>query len=323
METHRKLTTICLFLGIGIQLQLFYVCEARWTSKSWNFWIKDRGYDGHCTYPGYKPGGVLPKIKPIVSPVAKADKDAISELLGIAEKGTAAASQMASIAEAFAKEAGKTAPKVAAALGVFGVALGIITDLTKPSAQDILDNANAAIRKLTNEVNKRFQQMEGYTDKRVLDIGRELVKSDFQTLYNLWKNCIKESSKAQADDCQQDAIRYIEASQPKFMKLRSLMNAYDPKKWERATRPNHYEVKGIETRLTIFRDYATLHLMALQALINTLKDDKSAVGKLSYKRYLKDMQKSLLLYHRYAYWAYRWIHVRHYDENVDSSKWWK
>ena len=70
----------CSFLVVAVVLCCLTGGEAK---TLWRlFWFK-RSTSSECTYSGYKPGGGIPDIKPIQSPVAKAQKNALAFLAGL------------------------------------------------------------------------------------------------------------------------------------------------------------------------------------------------------------------------------------------------
>ena len=296
-------------LAIVIQFHLFEVSEG-----GYYFYIRHDSTTGYCTYKGYVPGGVLPNIKPIASPVAKAQKDALTQILSFGAKGSAVAMHSTNAAKAFLNVFAKTAPKIASSLGVFGAALGVLTEFTKPTAQDLLNEVNKALKKLTDEVNHRLTQMKDYVDTQVIKVEKNLMDSEYKRLFLLWKKCLEEHKKSEADEAQRDANRFIGASQPKFMTLSDKISVYDPDNWQQGG-PSHHDVKRIEAGLLGFRDFATLHLMVLKGLVDTYAEGKDADSVVYYHRYLGELKTAGMLYYKYANWAYKWILVRQVKEN--------
>ena len=66
------------------------------------------------------------------------------------------------------------------ALGVFGAAFGEVNSMLEPGPQDILNSVNTAIEKLTDEMNTKLEQMEGYVDTRVINSARDMVQNHYK-----------------------------------------------------------------------------------------------------------------------------------------------
>ena len=80
--------------------------------------------------------------------------------------------------------------------------------------------------------------------------------------------------------------------------------------------PSKTVVKKLEASLGIFREYATHHLLVLQTLLNRYEEDNSSCGTFEYRKYTQILGSSAVKYERYALWAYKWISIRQYAENV-------
>ena len=260
-------------------------------------WMQETGV---CTYTGYKPGGGKPNIQPITAPEANMGAKVVSQVAGLGSRGTILAMHATKLTEAFKKGGAtflKIAPKLAPALGVFGAALGFVGALTSPTPQDILDEANKAIKELTDAVNDRLDKMKGYVDFKVIEMEKDLINREYRVMSNLFHNCIKEHTEEEVNRCMRDAERMASATSPKFMILDSKMKTYNSISHNRQyfeantdKAPSYYDVKRLEAGIISFKDYANLHLLMLSTLVNTYNatNDNSTNGMKFYKRYLND-----------------------------------
>ena len=227
--------------------------------------------------------------------------NALAKIVGLGSKSTALAMHSSNLLKSFAKGGKaflKLAPKLAPALGVFGVALGFVADFTKPSPQDILNQANKAIAKLTTEVNDRLVKMEGYVDFRVINLEKDLVNREYRSLFNLFGSCINEATKDKVNECMRDAVKKAASDSPKYMILDTKMGVYTNYKHDRgyydkypSKAPSYYDVKRLEAGIISFRDYANLHLLMIATLLNTYKSDASLPNAAHYVRYYTGQQK--------------------------------
>ena len=78
------------------------------------------------------------------------------------------------------KTLAKIAPKLGAAVGIFSIGLGIVQAFLDPTPQDILDKANEAIAKLTDEVNDRLDEMKGYVDQKTINLEKDLIGREYK-----------------------------------------------------------------------------------------------------------------------------------------------
>ena len=257
------------------------------TSFGGNFFYinKDFHSKGVCSYKGYMPGGGTPNISPIKPPTATMPANALAKIAGLGSKGASLAMHSSNLMKAFGKGSAlflKIAPKLGPALGVFGAALGFVSALTSPTPQDILNQANKAIAKLTAEVNDRLVKMEGYVDYKVIQLEKDLVNREYRSLFNLFGNCVKEATKNQVNECMRDAETKASSDAPKYTILDTKMGAYTDSTEFRSyydsnpsKAPSFYDVKRIEAGIISFRDFATLHLLMISTLLDTYKSDAS------------------------------------------------
>ncbi|XP_066919590.1 uncharacterized protein [Clytia hemisphaerica] len=163
----------------------------------------------------------------------------------------------------------------------------IFAGFTKPSerrkTQDILDKANEAIEKLTDEVNHRLDEMKGYVDQKTINLEKDLAGREYKSLFKMWGNCLKETTKEKVDECQEDATKDIMAARPKFALFSSKVYANQ--------KLSTYDVKRLEAALVTFRDYVVLCLASLSALTATYADSPS--HKLVFSRYAKDLNNEI------------------------------
>ena len=215
----------------GLQLMILSTAFLLGSDGAYFYIGKGFSEKGVCKYTGYKPGGGVPNIKPITAPEAKMPANALALITGLGSKSAALATSTSDLMQAFNKGTKlffKIAPKLGAALGVFGAALDLVNAFASPTSQDILDQANKAIAKLTAEVNKRLVQMEGYADAKVINIEKDLINREYRTLFNYFAGCVKETTKAKVDQCMIEAEKLTNAASPKFMILDTMMNSYKP-----------------------------------------------------------------------------------------------
>ncbi|MEO0685233.1 MAG: hypothetical protein AAFY76_09360 [Cyanobacteria bacterium J06649_11] len=242
-----------------------------------------------CTFKGYVPGGNVVTVKRITAPSAKLEKGIFGGLAGNMGKASAAVQHSTMLLKGFGKLA-EIAPKLGPAMGLFGVAFSTFSAFTKPTAQDILDKVNDAIGKLTTEMNNRLDEMQGYVEQKTMNLEKDLVSREYKSLFHLWINCLKEVTKEEVNECQEDAAKTIMAARPKFAIFSDKVQANEM--------PSVYDIKRIETSLVVFRDYVLLNLACLSALIATLKDEPSQHAK--YERYAKDLNADIEWCAKYA-----------------------
>ncbi|XP_065061662.1 uncharacterized protein LOC135688668 [Rhopilema esculentum] len=297
---------------------------------SYFYIYKDFQSKGVCSYKGYMPGGGKPNISPIKPPTATMPANALAKIAGLGSKSAALAMHSSNLMKALGKGSAlflKIAPKLGPALGVFGAALGFVTAFTSPTPQDILNQANKAIAKLTAEVNDRLVKMEGYVDYKVIKLEKDLVNREYRSLFNLFGNCAKEATKDQVNECMRDAEMKAASDAPKYMILDTKMGAYtDSTKFRSyydsnpSKAPSYYDVKRIEAGIISFRDYATLHLLMISTLLDTYKSDATLPNAAYYvTRYTREQASAAAKYAGYADWAYKWILSRNFGENRSNQ----
>ena len=203
------------------------------------------------------------------------------------------------------KQLSSIAPKLGNAVGLFGIGLGIVQAFVDPSPQDVLDKANEAIAKLTNEMNDRLDEMKGYVDDRTLNLEKDLIDREYKSLFKLWGNCLKEVRKAQVDECQEDATKDIVAARPKFAVFsdRVINNQV----------LSVYEVKRLEANLITFRDYVALSLASLSAITATYANNY--YKRLEFQRYATDLNNEIEFAKNYVRNAVAMIKRMHTDGN--------
>ena len=268
----------CIFVAI------FLSCLHQTQCRTFHIW-SNAHRQGACTYKGYIPGGGKPNIKAIETPQAKLPKSVLGSAAGITSMAAAGLGEVAGAIDSLRIGGNfllKIAPKLAPALGAFGFVFGFIADLSKPSPQDIIDQTNKAIAKLTKEVNDRLEKMKGYVDHRVITLERDLINREYKVLFNLFAGCIKEATKNNVNRCMRNAERTTAASAPKFMILASKMGIYSENHKSRAyydkypsKAPSYYNIKRMEAGILSFRDYANIHLLMISTLLETYKSDPS------------------------------------------------
>ncbi|XP_032238018.2 uncharacterized protein LOC5512710 [Nematostella vectensis] len=268
---------------------------------------------GTCKYEGYKPGGGIPNIKPIQSPVCKGFTNTLGFVSGIIGKTAGAGralSQVATLVEATAK-VGKV---LSAGFGVFAVAFNIISSFSKPTPNEILKRVDKAFEKLTEDMNNRLKGMEGYVDGKIIQLEQRTVKNEFASLQRYLENCVHETTEPSVRRCQLNSVRDIDAAWPKFEKLKNQFN-------NNSKEISMNDIKRLEAALIPFRDFASLHLFALQLLINSYKSDPDTKEKNDrLKLYMSTLNKRGILYSKYARWAYERIYYEQVGKHYYGSR---
>jgi len=236
----------------------------------------------HCTFKGYAPGGNKVTVQRIIAPTAKIEKGILSGLAGNMAKASSGTQHATMLLKGFGKLA-NIAPKLGPALGLFGVGFSMVKSFTDPSPQDILDEVNKAVGKLTEEMNNRLDEMKAYVGKKVIDLEKDLISREYKALFRFWSNCLKEVTKEEADECQEDAAKKIMGARPKFALFSDVVQA--------DKMPSTDDVKRIEASLGTFRDYVLLNLLCLSTLTATYKEDTSK--KDYYERYAKELNADI------------------------------
>lgn len=290
-----------------------------------------------CHFKGYAPGGVLPKLTRISrvkpSKFQETVLDNVLEYFGNAVEIPKATLDVIGTA----KNVLKAAPVMSAALGVVAASMEL-SNSPQPSPNDILNKAHQSINLLTEEVNERLDQMKDYVDATASRIEKDIMTKNYRTLADRWFGCGRIAPGRNSDDCQMTAEELISSERFKFQQLqpkfdqkdRNGKQLYDPNfgyrkaaTWQwieeytgRYVWPlSHAEVRRIEAGLIPFRDYATLHLLVMKTLAMTYKEDGKKSCK-SYKFYEEKIQRKADYYSRYARWAYEWIYIRQFEENM-------
>ena len=148
--------------------------------------------------------------------------------------------------------------------------------------------------------------MKGYVDYKILLLEKELINREYKTLFNLWGNCIGEPRADLVRECQNDALRQLRASSPKFM-----LKADQKNVWSTSNHPPVNDVKRVEVGLLSFRDYAVLDLMQLETICDTYKDDNTVLGKKYYIKFLNELVTDSRKFIDYANFGYKWIKDLH------------
>jgi len=192
--------------------------------------------------------------------------------------------------------------------------------------------------------------MQDYVDARDFNIEKSIMKNHYHEIFDRWFGCVQEITIDEVNDCQRRAVEAMRTKRFHFQKHHDLFAAkiedyhsYDQKPkynpnfdyrkstgwWQwmeekcNQDRPKfpftnfycltHYQVKQLEIGIIPFRDYASLYLLALEALVASYKQhiekDKIACGY--YKRYLQDLVDYGKDFTDYAEWAYQWTYIRY------------
>lgn len=290
-----------------------------------------------CKFRGYKPGGILPGITAISAvPPAKFESSVLDDVFTYFNKGGATTAATLAVIDS-AGVVLKGSPQVAATLGIIAVGVGFASDT--PSPDDILERAFKSVELLTEEVNIRMSQLQDYSDVKDLQLEKTIMSRNYKELFDKWSKCAKHRPGRDPNQCQTQAEGDIESAryhfqpvQSEFDEKRNGKQKYDPHfyyryvatwQWMEEMKGSglfwaltYEQVKKLEIGLIPFRDYATLHLIALEALANSYKDKVGDLACKSYKHTLSLIVEKSDYYVRYVKWAYEWIYIRQYEENM-------
>ncbi|XP_031561476.1 uncharacterized protein LOC116297393 [Actinia tenebrosa] len=211
---------------------------------------------------------------------------------------------------------------------------------SSPSPTDVLDKAFKSVELLTEEVNERMSQLQDYIDVQTLQLERLIMTRNYKELFDKWSRCANHRPGRDPNQCQEDAEEDIVSARFHFQPLQELLEEkqssgkqkYDPHfyfryiatwQWMKEYEgkgyfwaPTYDEVKKLEIGLIPFRDYATLHLVALEALANSYKDKVGDESCEIYKHTLALIAQNSDYYVRFVKWAFEWIYIRQYEENM-------
>jgi len=162
----------------------------------------------------------------------------------------------------------------------------------KPKLGDVMKSVNTAIQDLTDSMNQRLSQMEGYCDTQIINLQKKLIHNNYRASFTLWSNCIKEYNAEEANKCQMDAIKSLVAQRPKFAPSDSTVMAGKPL--------SSMDRRTVEASLILFRDYANLVIMELTPLINKFCPEKNDRSQHNCKRFSKDMIDEVNFFIKYA-----------------------
>lgn len=302
-----------------------------------------RGFSSQCSYKGYAPGAINKVQRSKAVKPAQFETSILQQTLAHMNAGGGVSAAAIGVVDAIG-DGLSVSPQMTAALGVMAIGIGFLQE--SPSPQDILDRAHESVDMLSKEVNDMMDQMQDYADAKTLDLERNLMKANYRKLFDRWFGCAKEATIVMVNDCQRRAVEALRINRYQFQPLHSKFEekTYDYRNREKlAYSPNfayrasagtwqwmekecgsrmecltHDEVKRIEIGIIPFRDYATLHLLALKTLTTSyaaqpINNEKVACR--NYKRFLKETATKADMYARYAKWAYEWDYIRQYEEN--------
>jgi len=258
-----------------------------------------------CNYEGYAPGGKVKEVGQIKAPIAELAKGGLSAALGGLVEASHVSSATANAVGEFVEKYAKVAPKLGASLGLFGAAFGFLDSVGKPSISDVMKSVNTAIQDLTDEMNEKLDQMMGYVDTRVINSERDTLQKQYRASFEFWKNCIREFTPAEADECQMDAAKLLVSS-------RALYTTSPDKVLAKKTLSS-YERRQLEANLVLFRDYANLVILELTPLIahhceNSKTDARS---RALCQRFSQDLHNEVNMYIKYVDNAVKLIQRSH------------
>ena len=286
---------------------------------------------GTCSFRGYGPAGTdVIDITEIDSPTVKLHQEVMhsltsyfkrtGEVSNLVMHGHKALEITTWIAQA--------APKLGPVLGVTGVAFGFLASLTQPTPSDILRAAQAAIDALAQEVDRKMENMQEYVDNSVLKLEKKLVTEDFVILTNVLASCIDRlfyNTKSEINNCMVNAYKETKESEDKFLISRSLLNNWADENNEEE--PSKEELRGLEIRFILFREYATHSVKLLKTISETFceepKDPEEPSKKESRVQKCTDFSQEMLnkvdLYEQYAKDSAKVIKAMHAKGSCSES----
>ncbi|KAK3742032.1 hypothetical protein QZH41_006968 [Actinostola sp. cb2023] len=292
-----------------------------------------------CTFPGYVPGGAIPEMSAIHIEPKKFEETVMDKVLVVFSDKTGTADKTIERALA-ASKLFEEAPFVGTALAIISGAMEFVSD--EPDPNEILEKAQQSVLLLQNEINVRLDQMRDYVDVKDLESERRDMTNTYKELFDKWSKCARKPTKEDADRCQRTAEEDISSARFHFQQKQTMFDQknyrngkrmYDPNftyryvaTWQWMKKyagshvwaPTHYDVKLLESGLIGFRDYASLHLLSLATLAATYKDERgqSQEDCNYFQHYMEKMEKKADYYVEYVKWAYEWIYIRQYEENM-------
>ena len=287
-------------------------------------WTEDKR-EGECEAV-YKAGGGEVNISPIPPTTIAAPTSTLAKVATLAAGSANLGMHSTNAIKAFVGAWEKLAPKLASSLGIFGAFLGFVAFGANPTAGEMMKEVEKAIDKLASEVDRRLLGMQDYVDHAVIQSMQRLTNNRFKTFPRAWARCLNNRNKRRIEECEQDtewllssalnefAIYFDEMDQYPVPAIDQQISNYVINNPEQV--PSKTVVKELEASLAIFREYATLHLLVLQTLLNRYEEDDSSCGRFEYRKYTKILGSSAVKYEKYALWAYKWIFIRQYAENV-------
>ncbi|KXJ19599.1 uncharacterized protein LOC110254369 [Exaiptasia diaphana] len=301
---------------------------------------------GHCEYRGYVPGAINSVSRSRAVKPAKFESTILQQGLEYFNKGSGVTAATLGMIDAIG-DVMKAAPQMSAAIGIITVGVGFFSK--SPSPQDILDRAFESVKLLSEEVNVMMDQMQDYVDAKNIQTEKNIMSNNYRELFDKWSGCVREVNIPDTNDCQRRAVEALRTSRYHFQPLHKefekmkwhpddgAVQSYNPNFRHRASGGwwqflekycgegvrdlqcvTHNQVKLLEVGIIPFRDFASLHLLALKTLeasyrAQPINTDKQACAY--YKRYVKELMEAADLYYRYARWSYEWTYIRQYEEN--------
>jgi len=259
---------------------------------------------GTCDATGYVPGGNKVILEPIEAPQAVLQDHSIgivANKLGYALDTGGAMVDIVALTERF-EPWGKY---LAGGLGVWGSIIGVVANIGTPTADDIIDACNEALRELTDEVNQQFDNMQAYVDQAILQADKELMNLNYRQYHIYFTDCVNEVIEEDMWSCVKEAERLSGSDHTKFLRYESQMNQEG---W--VATPD--DVKRMEVLFLTFRDYAQLRMMIYLTLTGYYQNQKNNenAAKLA-KRYLQDLRDDVALYIKYTNFVYNTISDMH------------
>ena len=285
------------------------------------YWGRVDNKKGLCYVdPNHVPGDTEKVVvEGVKSPAVKLQQGSLSLLAHVSTGDDEIDGYVEDAADILKDLAASVHPAIEAGIG----ALGLIHTISQsgkpkePTIEDLQKATNAAFRNLTERTNEAIDQLKDYVDNRFLEEEKELLKTEYDTLYHGWTNC-EDWPGDDMERCLKNQIDNIRKEKPRFLK-----NLYNVRGKDAAGRniyfwkPSVEELKEIEAGMFVFRDYEQLMLMALQTMINQEKAKKKSVT-----HYLKMLKEELLDARYYAYKAVEWIiklHVKPEKERTGKE----
>jgi hypothetical protein len=265
-----------------------------------------------CFFTEYAPNGKVKAVGKIKAPKATVDsKNAIEKIIGKAGKVGTTAMHAMKFSSKLMEKLGKFGP----VLGVFGGITGML--LKEPSADDILKSVNNGFKALTEEVNTKMNQLEGYIDSSIAALMKKLIDNKYKKYYASWLRCIEEVTAQEVLKCQRDAVADILTDKASFMDHSDDVNVFAKNK----AGTSFKTVRSLEAHLLAFRDYLNLYVMAIVPLIETYCDPSSQeeLAAQQCNRFAGQLEREMPQFVQYTKNAISYIKAGHWGKERSGA----